>query len=112
MAGIMQEVKNWIPFFFYAHGQDKDGLQLRSTLQMFVRGFLHILMYFPPHVILIVALILSSKMLSDMFWETSVGIVLMYILVIMVVLLPFRIARRPSYILYRKIFGSKAFYTS
>lgn len=115
MRQVITEIGKWIPLLFYScnYRQAWRSAQLWVFLQRFVRSLLHILLYFMLGVIFAAVLISGTFVMwinfpeTRPFWEiqiVTVGVI--------IALVPFRLTRYPSYILYSKIFRSKGLFFS
>ena len=115
MRQVINETGRWMPFLFYGCNYRQLGLGawLWLPVQWFARSLLHILLYFMLGVIFAAVLISGTFVMwinfpeTRPFWEiqiVTVGVI--------TTLVPFRLARYPSYLLYSKIFRSRGLFTS
>lgn len=120
MRQAIKETGKWIPLLFYNCNYRQLGLGARLWLpvQWFVRSLLHIFLYFVLLVIFAAVLIVGFVTMLIMlpltlsFWETQIGAVLLYTLIVITALVPSRLTRYPSYILFSKIFRSRGLFFS
>ena len=120
MRQVINETGRWMPFLFYGCNYRQLGLGawLWLPVQWFARSLLHILLYVILAVVftiifavsVVVSWVTFPGTLS--FWEMQVGTMLIYTLIVITTLVPFRLARYPSYLLYSKIFRSRGLFTS
>ena len=100
----MNELKQWIPLFFY-HQERMYGIFISDHLEWFVRRFFNLILAFPLQALAIIVFVLIATQIPEAFWEATTGKIIGYTIGLLLALLaPIRITRNHSYLIYRKIF--------